>query len=108
MRKYDVSLQRPEITIWDAHGGELPETRVDPVDRFAARHDGLNGPGAYLHCRNRSGIERHGGARENRAPVAQRHLSWPEDHSRGHAPPQTRAGSGLKAIRYTSSAGRSI
>ena len=96
VRQHDVTLQRHQVFRADMHAREFAEAGIDPVDRRAARDDGVDRPGARFDRRERRRIEADARAVGNRAPVGKRCASR---RQRDHAPLRTRAWSGLNPMR---------
>jgi hypothetical protein len=97
--EHDVALERGEVRGGNVHAGELAEAGVDAINRLAARDDGIDRPRARLDHRRRGGVEPHGRAVCDRAPLHQGRASRRQRDRGGHRPLRTRACSGLKPIR---------
>jgi hypothetical protein len=53
----EIELQLPRLVGGDADVGQLPEPRVDAVDRLAGAHGGLDRPARCGHRLQGAGIE---------------------------------------------------
>ena len=82
----EVPLQSGRVLGADAFRRQLPEPRVDAIDRrLAARRRG-DDPGRSLHARHGGGIEHGRRTGQHRLDVGDADLAWRENDRTGHAP----------------------
>src|SRR3712207_6451007 len=84
MREHEVALQAREIGIGNTHRGELPETRVDAVDRLALADDRLDRSRSRLDGRPAALVERDGRPVIDRSPICERHGAGADGDYGGH------------------------
>ncbi len=93
VRQHDVSLERREVVVFDAHLREAAEPRIDAVDGLVSPEDALNRGGALRDARGAGFVQRSRFAAIDGAPLREADFTGFEYDA--HWPFQTRACSGL-------------